>query len=188
MRLLIALLLLLPQMAFAAAWSIVPGDTRVAVDVPWKGNVVTMRFDTVRGTVQFDERHPERAKADISIATTDVETGLGIVNAFVKGEGYLDARRYPEIRFRLERLVQTSKSTADVFGQITMLGVTKPIGLKAQVFRYGPSPDAPGHFDAGFNLNGAVDRREFGNTTGYPDIAAVLPVRIRLLMRSGNGS
>jgi polyisoprenoid-binding protein YceI len=184
MRLLFALLILLPQMAFAAAWSIVPGDTRVAVDVPWMGNVVTMRFDTVRGVVEFDRRHPERAKAEISVATGDVETGLGIVNAFVKSRGYLNAKAYPEIRFRLERLEQTSKSTADVFGQITIFGVTKPIGLKAEVFRYGPSPDAEGRFDAGFNLSGAVDRREFGNTTGYPEVAAVLPVRIHLLMRS----
>ena len=42
----------------------------------------------------------------------------------------------------------------------------------------------PSRFEAGFNLTGSLDRTDFGSTGGLPDVAAVLPVHIRLLMSS----
>ena len=69
-------------------------------------------------------------------------------------------------------------------GRITLRGVTRPVGFKAEVFRFGPADDDPDSFEAGFNLTGQIDRTEFGSTGGLPEVGAVLPVRIRLLMRS----
>ena len=63
-------------------------------------------------------------------------------------------------------------------------GIDKPVTLKATVFRYGPNEAAGGRFDAGFTITGEIDRTEFGHTTGLPQVAAVLPIRIHLLMRS----
>ncbi|WP_112322416.1 YceI family protein [Oceanibium sediminis] len=180
----IVCLMALPALALAAEWSVVEPETRVEVDVAYLGSVVTMRFDTVKGAILFDEKHPERAKANILVGTRDVDTGLGIVNALVRSKDYLNTNAYPTIGFRLRKLVQTSKSTADIFGDMTLLGITRPVAFRATVFRYGPSPVDPARFDAGFTLSGAVDRREFGHTEGYPAVAAILPVRIRLLMRS----
>ena len=37
---------------------------------------------------------------------------------------------------------------------------------------------------AGFDLTGRIDRTDFGSTGGLPEVAAVLPVHIRLLMHS----
>jgi len=182
--LLLLLTLLAAPAGLARTWEIVPGETRVEVDVSYLGSIVTLRFDTVLGQIEFNERHPERAHADIAVATGDVETGLGIVNAFVKSRDYLNTAQFPSIGFTLEHLVQTSESTADVFGHMTLLGVTQPVKFEATVFRYGPSPVDPARFDAGFTLSGEIDRRAFGHTTAYPQVAAVLPVRIRLLMRS----
>lgn len=187
MRRLFGLALLILTLALpvgAADWSVVEPETRVEVDVAYLGSIVTLRFDTVKGAIRFDEKRPDIARANILVGTRDVETGLGIVNDFVKSRDYLNAAEYPTIGFRLNRLVQTSKSTADIFGDMTLLGVTLPVSFTATVFRYGPTPGDSTRFDAGFTLEGSVDRRDFGQTAGYPAVAAVLPVRIRLLMRS----
>ncbi len=181
----IRMLLIFAALAYplkAAPWGIIDPDTRVEVGVPWLGNVVRMRFDDVSGAIDFDARRPDRARADILVDVTTVETGLGIVNAFVKGPDYLNARAFPQIRFQLDRLEQTTKSTADIYGRITFLGITRPVLFKATAFRYGPNDDQSGRFEAGFDLSGEIDRRSYGHTTGLPEIAAVLPVRIRLLM------
>ncbi len=180
---LVLILALLPAAAAAAPWQLAPATT-VAVDVAWQGRTVPVRFPTLAGQIDFDRDHPERAKARISVATTDATTGVGVVDQLLRSRDYLDSAQYPAISFSLDKLTQTSKSTADIAGRITLRGVTKPVAFKAQVTRYGPSKDDPDRFEAGFNLTGSIDRTAFGSTGGLPEVAAVLPVRISLLMTS----
>jgi polyisoprenoid-binding protein YceI len=180
---LLLLLFLMPAAAQAAPWKLDP-ETQVTVEVPWRGSTVAVRFPTLSGTIDFDEAHPERAKAAITVAAGDAETGVAVVDQLVRSRDYLATDRFPTISFQLDRLTRTSKATADITGRITLRGVTEPIDFKAQVTRYGPAEDDPSRFEAGFDLTGEIDRTAFGSTGGLPDVAAVLPVRIRLLMSS----
>ncbi len=177
------LLLLLPALAAASPWRLSP-ETAVTADVEWHGRTIAVHFPELAGDVDFDQTHPEDARATISAATGAASTGVGVVDTLVRSRDYLDAADYPAITFRLDGLTQTSKSTADVRGRITLRGVTRPIVFKAEVFRFGPAADDPARFEAGFNLTGSIDRTAFGSTGGLPDVAAVLPLRIRLLMTS----
>ncbi len=182
-QLLIALLVLLPLPAVAAPWKLEPGTT-ISVVVGWQGRDVTVRFPTLNGQVDFDQAHPERAKATMSVAAGDATTGVAVVDQLVRSRDYLDAAEYPSIGFQLNSLTQTSKQTAEVAGRITLRGVTKPVTFKASVVRYGPAADDPHRFEAGFDLTGSIDRTEFGSKGGLPEVSAVLPVRIHLLMAS----
>jgi polyisoprenoid-binding protein YceI len=169
--------------AAASAWRLDPA-TRIAADVAWQGRSVEVRFPDVAGAVEFDPDHPERARATIRVSARTATTGLPPADALLRGRDYLDAARYPEITFSLDRLTRTSSETAEILGGITLRGVTRPVTFSARVFRYGPAADDPLRFEAGFDLSGRIDRTEFGSTGGLPDVAAVLPVRIHLLMRS----
>jgi polyisoprenoid-binding protein YceI len=176
-------LVLLPALAQAAPWRLDPRTT-VAVDVAWEGSTVVVRFPPPTGIVDFDPDHPEKARATVTVSARGATTGVPLVDALVRSDGYLGAETWPEMSFRLDRLTPTSKQTAEVVGQITLRGVTRPITFQAQVIRYGPAADDPDRFEAGFDLTGSIDRTAFGSTGGLPQVAAVLPVRIRLLMRS----
>jgi polyisoprenoid-binding protein YceI len=183
LRLAILLIWLLPATAWAVPWLLDPG-TRVAVDVSWAGGLVEVNFPRLSGTIDFDERAPQNARARITVSARDATTGIPVADALMRSEGYLATERYPEIVFELDRLVQTSRSTADIFGRMTLRGVTQPVKFSATVVRYAPAADDPGRFEAGFDLSGMVDRTDFGSTGGVPDVAAELPIRIRLLMTS----
>jgi hypothetical protein len=65
LRALILAFTLLSGAVHAATWSLLP-ETEVAVDVPWRGLTVVMRFPDVAGTIEFDERRPETARARIA--------------------------------------------------------------------------------------------------------------------------
>ena len=182
LRAIVLIFVLWPALVLAAPWDIVQEHTRIEVDVVYLGSTVTMRFETVQGSVDFDANRPERAKADIVVPVAQVETGLGLVNGIVRSRDYLNAREFPEIRFQLERLERTSDSTADIYGKMTLLGVTQPILFRAKLFRYSAN-ESSGKFEAGFNLTGQVDRRSYGNMTALSQVSAVLPIRIQLLMR-----
>jgi polyisoprenoid-binding protein YceI len=184
LRIVVLLVLIaLPGGAAASTWRLAP-ETSVSVDVLWQGSRVEVRFPALSGEITFDERRPEAASARITVFSGSAATGLAPVDALARSEGYLAAGRFPTITFVLDRLTQTSRSTADIFGRITFRGVTRPIAFEAVVFRYGPAEDDPERFEAGFTLTGAIDRTEFGSTAGLPEVAAVLPIRIRLLMVS----
>jgi polyisoprenoid-binding protein YceI len=179
----IALLFLLAPPALAAPWSIDPG-TAVVAEVGWQGRTVEVRFPTLSGAIDFDEARPERAQARITVAARDATTGVPIADALVRSPGFLDAERYPDMTFALDRLRRVSKDSAAIEGRITLRGVTRPINLAARVIAYGPAPENPAHFRAGFDLTGTLDRTEFGSTGGLPEVAAVIGLRIRLLMTS----
>ena len=184
LKLFLSMLLIIAGPALAKTWSLDP-TTRVSIDVTWRGSVVEVQFPGLAGAIEFDETKPDKARARIVVPATGATTGVGIVDALVRSPNYLAVENHPEIVFDLDRLAQTSPSTADIFGRITFRGVTRPLAFKAQVFRYGPSDDEPDRFEAGFDLTGSIDRTEFGSTGGLPEVPAVLPIRIRLLMVSG---
>lgn len=186
MRILIALLIImLPSLAMSAPWVLDPAETSIKVKVGYKGSsAVTVDFPAVAGRIDFDEKRPQTARAVIKVGTRSAETGLGFINSLVKSPDYLASRAHPEITFQLDRLTKTSDSTADIAGRITLRGVTRPVVFKAQVFRFGPSKADPAVFEAGFDLNGQIDRRDFGSVAGQPDVATVLPISIRLVMHS----
>lgn len=169
--------------ASASPWRL-DQASRVTVDVPWRGSEVEVRFSGVEGQVDFDENEPEAARGRISVAAGSAETGVGVVNALVRGEGYLDAVRYPTISFELDRLTRLSSAAARVDGRLTLRGVTRPVTFDARVIRYGPAGDDPDRFEAGFDISGTIDRTAFGSTGGLPDVPAGLDLRIRLLMSS----
>jgi polyisoprenoid-binding protein YceI len=183
LKLLLLLAALLPLPAAAAAWKLDPATT-VTADVGWQGKTVQVRFPTLSGTIDFDQDRPESARANISVAAGDATTGVAVVDALVRSRDYLGADAYPTITFQLDKLTQTSKSTADITGRITLRGVTKPVSFRAKVIAYGPAQDDPSRFEAGFDLTGEIDRTAFGSTGGIPEVSAQLPVQIRLLMTS----
>ena len=178
-KLLVLLIALSPLPAFAVPWTLSP-ETSVAVDVPWQGRLVTVQFPKLSGTIDFDENRPDRTQAEISVDSTAATTGVGVVDSVVRSADYLGAAQYPEITFHLDSLKQLSKTAAVVTGRITMRGVTQPARFDATVLRYGKN--AGGRFEAGFSLSGEIDRTRFGSKGGLPEVGAVLPVRINLMM------
>jgi len=183
MRLLLVLLLLLPALAAAETWRIDEAETRIRTEVTYLGRFkLGVEFTRFASAIRFDPRDVEATRAEIAVATASARTGLGFVDRLIRSPDYLDARAHPEIRFRLDRLEQTSRSTATLTGTITLLGVTRPLALEATVFKYGPSDADPDVTEAGFDVAGRIDRRAFGNDTGYPDVSAVLPLDIRLVL------
>ena len=72
---------------------------------------------------------------------------------------FFDADRHPELSFH-SRDIRVDGDRAEVNGEITIKGVTKPILLTGSVV--GPTEDAYGGSRLGLELETTVDRREFG--------------------------
>ncbi|MEM1267813.1 MAG: YceI family protein [Pseudomonadota bacterium] len=182
LRLLVALILI-PTVALAETWRVDLDQTEIKTEVTYLGRIkLGVEFTRFAAALRFEEANVEATRAEIAVATASAETGLGWIDNLITSDGYLDAAGHPDIRFRLNRLEQTSRSTAVLSGEIDLLGVTQPLTLDATVFKYGPRDDDPTVKEAGFTVRGEIDRRDFGNVTGYPDVGARLPLSIRLVL------
>jgi polyisoprenoid-binding protein YceI len=80
--------------------------------------------------------------------------------AHVLGPDFFDAERHPEITFRSRQVRLDGEGRAEVDGELTIRGVTRPV---AATGRYdAPRPGGFGGEVAGLRLAASFDRRDFG--------------------------
>jgi polyisoprenoid-binding protein YceI len=81
------------------------------------------------------------------------------MRASVLGPAFFDAERHPEITFRSTAVRLADDGGAEVDGELTIRGVTRPVSATG---RYAPPrPSSFGEI-AGLQLRTSFDRREFG--------------------------
>jgi len=81
------------------------------------------------------------------------------MRASVLGPEFFDAERHPEITFRSTAVRLADDDGADVDGELTIRGITRPVTARGQY-----APPRPSSFGeiAGLQLRTTLDRREFG--------------------------
>jgi len=124
------------------------------------------RFTKVRGMLDYDEAAPGKSKVDASISAASLTTGEALVDSELKGAGFFNVEASPVIRFRSVAVKSGSATAADVLGEVTVNGITKPVTLKVSIL---PHNDPALKYDRGarkFIATTRIQRSAF-NMTGY---------------------
>lgn len=87
------------------------------------------RFSQVEGDLQFDAAAPQNSKVFARIATASVDTGQPIIDDELKGVYFFNAKAQPSLTFRSREVKAASAEAAQITGDITVNGVTKPVTL-----------------------------------------------------------
>jgi polyisoprenoid-binding protein YceI len=127
------------------------------------------RFSRVEGALHYDERAPEKSTVVARIATASVETGQPIVDDELKGVNFFNAKAAPELTFRSRSVKPTAGNTAEITGDITVNGVTKPVTLSVTLT---PHEDPALKYSVGskkFVAKTTISRKAF-NMTSYADM------------------
>jgi polyisoprenoid-binding protein YceI len=82
----------------------------------------------------------------------------------VRSEGFLDAARYPSIDFVSKAVEKIDDHTVRVSGNLTLLGVTRPIAVDVAVQKETGEPNPHLRFKA----QTRIDRLEYGMKGGFP--------------------
>lgn len=90
----------------------------------------------VQGSVTFNVNDIKSLKGKISVPVASIKTGIDMRDEHMRGAGWLDAEKYPDITFEIikvsdVKVVADNKLTAKVIGNYTMKGVTKEITTDA---------------------------------------------------------
>ncbi|MEO6339593.1 MAG: YceI family protein [Caulobacteraceae bacterium] len=126
-------------------------------------------FHNASGTLQIDPAKPAAAMVEINIPTNSVNTINDTLNTELKSPAWLDPAKYPTITFKSTKVTPTGAGKADVTGNLTFHGVTKPMTLKVSFLAAGTNAMNK-KFTAGFEASGSFKRSDFGVKTYLPMI------------------
>ena len=123
-----------------ATYAIDPSHTFATFQISHFGASVNRgRFDKKEGTVQFD-RAGKSGKVDVSFDTSSINTGTPAFDKHIKSADMFNSEQHPTMRFVSDKFVFDGDKVSSVEGQLTMLGKTQPLTLKANQFNCYQSP------------------------------------------------
>ena len=136
------------------------------------------QFKNFKGDFVFNQENPERSSVDIMIDPQSVDMGDKTWNDHVK-EKFLDPSQYPVIEFTSTSIEVTGDRTADINGDLTIKGETKPVVLKTVLNKQGKHP-FNNEYVAGFSATTSFKRSDFGINNYLPAIGDEIEVRIEV--------
>jgi polyisoprenoid-binding protein YceI len=158
----------------AGTYYIDRGHTRVLFQASHLGlSDYTALFTEYDATLTFDPDNPAAMTLTVTIDPASVETHYPDpafdFNAVIAGPEFLDAAQFPAITFTSTAVSPTGDKAADVTGDLTLHGVTKPVTLQVTYNGgYGANEFDPGGARIGFSATGQILRSEFGMGYGVP--------------------
>jgi len=162
--------------AAAQVWRIDEAHTFIGFKIDAVGFPTTRgRFTHYSGRILIDFERPAKSFTSFTVDADSVDLGSKPFNDFVKSPVLLDVAKFPTLSFSSTRVEKLDVRTARVTGDLTMLGVTRPITLTVNV---DGDLSARGRV-VGFVGVGTIKRSEFGMISGIPIIDDALEITVR---------
>ena len=165
--------------AESVAYTIEPTHTFATFEISHFGASVNRgRFDKKEGTVQLD-RAAKTGKVEITIDATSINTGTAAFDKHLQSPDLFDTAKFPTMKFVSDKFVFNGDKVAEVSGNLTLLGKTQPVTLKANQFNCYQSPMLKREVCGG-DFETTIDRTAFGMNFG---IAWGFPKDVRLVIQ-----
>jgi polyisoprenoid-binding protein YceI len=116
-------------------------------------------FKDFDGSFSFDEKNPEASKIKVTLKTASVDTNHAERDKHIKSADFLNVSKNPTATFESTSIKSTGQGTADVTGNLTLNGVTKPVVIQAKFVGQGDDPW--GGYRAGFTGATTIKLKDF---------------------------
>jgi len=149
-----------------------PSHTSLTFEVSHMGfSHYTARFTKIDAQMSLDPAHPEAAKltATIDPQSLDLNAPPPGFHDELMGKGWFEAAAFPKMTFVSTQVVLTGDATADVTGDLSLHGMTRPVVLHVRFNGgYPGMPVYDPHARIGFSATGSLKRSDFGISFGIP--------------------
>lgn len=141
-------------------------------------STVTGSFRRLKGMLSLDEEHPEQSSVEATIEASSIDTGVPSRDEDLRSSEFFDVARYQTITFRSTKMKRRGPRSADVSGELTLLGISKPVMLRTTFNRVAPDPLRGNRVVAGFTATTTIRRSDFGMKAFVPLIGDSVRIEI----------
>jgi polyisoprenoid-binding protein YceI len=122
----------------------------------------TGTFTGVKGTLMLDPANPNTGSADVTVNIYSLDSGHRERDIHVLTGDFLDANKYPNMRFVSTGFHATGKDSGVMSGQLSLHGATRQVEIPYRILGFAPDPwgNARAAFEGRFTLN----RSDYGIT------------------------
>lgn len=126
------------------------------------------QFPRLEGTLKLD-KDVSKSVVDVTINTAAIGTLDEALDKHLKTADFLDVEKFPTATFKSTSVRKTGERTADITGDLTLHGVTKPVVVKATFNQAGPNMSKI--YTLGFDAKAVIKRSDFGISTYIPAVS-----------------
>ncbi|HAF92947.1 YceI family protein [Pseudomonas sp. S5(2021)] len=116
-------------------------------------------FKDFDGSFSFDAAKPEQSKVNVTLKTASVDTNHAERDKHLRSDDFLNVAKHPTATFESTSVKSTGGGTADITGNLTLNGVTKPVVIAAKFI--GEGDDPWGGYRAGFEGSTTLTLKDF---------------------------
>lgn len=136
----------------------------------------TGEFTDFDASLTLDPAHPERSRLSVTIDANSVDTHNEALDTHMRGADFLDVANHARATFTSTAVRRTGASTAEVTGNFTLRGVTRPLTLNVTFNR--AADNMQGRYTAGFSATATVKRSDYGVSYAVPAVSDEVQLRI----------
>ena len=120
------------------------------------------RFTRWSARLALDTADLSRSAVEVEIEAASIETGVADRDTHLRSPDFLDAQKYPALRYRSRRVEVLSPERLRVVGDLTIRDVTREVALDVEYGGQGKDPW--GQQRVAFSATGSLNRKDFGLT------------------------
>lgn len=175
--LLLAAACALPAAAAPELYTVDPAHTYPSFEVNHLGFSTSRgMFTGTTGRIMLD-RANRTGSIDITIDTRSVFTGDERRDRHLRADDFFNVEMFPEMTFRATRVVFRGDTPVAAEGELTLLGVTRPVTLAIDSFNCGTNPINRKPM-CGADASATLRRSEFGMDAYVPAVGDEVKIRI----------
>lgn len=144
-----------------ALWNIDPTHSEIQFKVKHLViSTVTGYFRSFNGTLKTEGENFEGADVTFEADIDSIDTNNNDRDTHLKSDDFFNAEEFPKLKFESTSFKNTGGDSYELTGNMTIRDTTKEITL--DVTHGGTVEDPYGQTKAGFEINGSLNRKEFG--------------------------
>jgi polyisoprenoid-binding protein YceI len=130
------------------------------------------------GTLTLDPKKPAAASVTVEMPISTMRTTIAKLDEEFQGPKFFDAAKFPTAKFVSTMVMPKGATAADIMGNLTIHGVTKPVTLKASFAAAGPTAFGPKKDVVSFNATADIKRSDFGLGGAVPLVGDAVSLKI----------
>jgi polyisoprenoid-binding protein YceI len=169
-----------PSRVTGGSYQVDPGHTQVAFAYDHMG--FSNNFGIISGptgTLTLDPKNVAASKVSIEVPIANLRTGIQALDDHLMKPEFFDSAKFPKATFVSTGVKADGAASAEITGNLTIKGITKPVTLDADFYGAGKAPAmAGGKENVGFVATTSVKRSDFNMGYGVPMVGDTIELKI----------